>query len=164
MNSRIDALPPWACRISLIVILLCLPLIACLGYSLLEIDCLASDHENAQLRFQEIKKVEAEIKANARQKNKFMSNSPSFQKLYPFGLVLNEEISLLRLDSDFKSQTVDFEVVATSLPELLDFVSRVQHIPMRVELKNHQYVKEKNQAWPVRATMKVYLPKEKSNE
>lgn len=163
MKSSLIASPSWALRTSLVVVLLCFPLLIALGHAWSQQQKLMAISEQMQQKLQEHQRAARIINEKLRQQKKIKSISPTaLQILTPIGAVLSDDVALLRLNSNSQKREVNLEVAAKTLPALLDFSARLQRIPVQVELQHHHSVKEKGTEWPIRAAVTLHFPKEDS--
>lgn len=161
MNSISGVIAPWALRIWLVVILLCISVLAGIAYSWLKIPPLKNIQTQTHSKLLVHQRAERDIKEKLRRQNNLTQTAPDVMKLlFPLGHVLTEDIAILRLDAQFNKESVCLEVAGRSLPALLDFISRVQKTPLQIELQNHRFEKEQAQEWPIRATMDIHLSTE----
>jgi len=159
MNYKMGTTPPWALRILLMVTILCVPLLAGISKNWFALQTLTENYEQTQEKLLAHKQAERMIKQKSHQKEKFQPTIPSVLKtLFPLGMVLNENIALLTLDLNVKNQDIALDIAAKSLPVLLDFTEKLQHMPAQVELKKHNVAKDKTGDWPIRASINIHFP------
>lgn len=75
--------------------------------------------------------------------------------LNPLAKLLMPDVAIMNVSVEPQKKTVRLQVKAMSLEALLDFSTRLEAIPARVELQNHTPSKELSQKWAVNATLIV---------
>lgn len=165
MNSAMGTASFWELRTSLLVTLLCFPLMAGITYNWLQLKNLNNNHEQTQRVLLEHRRIEQKIKEKIRQLEKTNSTNPiTLQSLFPLGAALGDDIAILTLNASFKRHDMRLNIAAKSLPTLFDFIARLQKTPLRVELQHHQIAKNEKQDWPIMAEVNIHLPAEVISE
>lgn len=165
MSSIPGSTPPWALRISLATIMLCLSLLPCVIYSLHDLQNLMAKYEVTQRQLQEHKHAARIIQEKLQRQKKLQHATPgALQMLFKLGAALTDDVAILTLDASLQKQEVRLDISATSLAAVLDFTARLQNIPVLVELQNHHVAKEKESGWPIRATVNIRFPQKVVNE
>ena len=78
--------------------------------------------------------------------------------LNPLAKLLLPDVAIMNVSVEPEKKVVRLQVKAISLEALLDFSTRLEAIPARVELQNHTPSKELSQKWAVNATLIVIYP------
>ncbi|WLI78765.1 hypothetical protein Q5705_09580 [Kosakonia sp. H02] len=75
--------------------------------------------------------------------------------LNPIAKLLMPDVAIVNLYAEPGKKRVRLEVKAMTLEALLDFSTRLEAIPARVELQNHSPAKGGDRKWAVNATLMV---------
>ncbi|WP_345828060.1 hypothetical protein AAGR22_13985 [Erwinia sp. HDF1-3R] len=158
MTPRFTLIPPGSLRVSLIVTLLTLPSIAGIGHAWYHHKQLTSFSKQIEQRLRTHQQAARTITDKIRRLQTSQPVTMAVMTLLdPLGRALSDEVLLQELDASIQQQQVRINVVAKSLPALLDFSARLQRIPAQVELQNHRTSADKNSQWPLSATLSLNM-------
>ena len=164
MNSTWGTTHAWALRTTFLALLFSLPIISGVVYDWMQLQIRTTTYEVTKQKLHEHQRAAAIINEKLRKKKKATDSASSLTMLYPIGAVLTADVSLLTVNTSFDKQETRLEIAAQSLPALLEYVKRLQHVPVQAELQSHRLEKDQASRWPIQATVIIRSFPEANNE
>ncbi|MFS2222962.1 hypothetical protein [Pantoea sp. B65] len=162
MKSHHQFTPRWRLPIGLsLLLLLIAPTLTAIGVTQQQQQqltrLLAEDMQQLQAHRQAAEAISARQRAFARTPQP-QQDPAQLNGLTLMAAALRDDIALLSLEMDTRQQRLRVEVLSHSLDALLDFVARLQRLPVKVALDSHQTESNMPEPWKIRATLNLEYP------
>ncbi|HEI8864681.1 TPA: hypothetical protein SLG40_000121 [Serratia odorifera] len=158
-NHHFYALPPLTVKFSLLLLALMAPVLLGIQTEYQRQRTLSSQLADQQRQLLAHQHAAEAIRARQRAFSTAQTvPEPSSARLWVLAKLadaLSDDIALLSLDLDTRQQRMHLELTSRSLSSLLDFVSRLQRTPAKVELENHTRERALPAPWQIRATLNL---------
>lgn len=159
MTPLFSSAPPWAGRVLLLTLLVCLPVAGVVMRETSQQQHLELQIMQAEQKLAVHQRIQRQLKEaqqrRQRQSHQLAAVPTAIRLMDSVGSELSPDISLLSIDIDPAKRDVHLTVKATSLNTLLAFSERLQQLPAHVALQNHRPTANNDNGWAIRASLDV---------